>query len=119
MLDTYNIPGVSQVRVRLHHEPHGNDLQHHFNAEDDEEDIVEGLEQWALLNRRVFRGQGDTVCQDCCENDPVEPRILHNLDDCDAEWVGHSTSAESNGRVRLLLVLELLPIIRNLSDDRS
>ena len=37
---TYNVPRISQVRVRLHKEAHSDDFQDHLNAKNQQEDNV-------------------------------------------------------------------------------
>ena len=117
-MKTYDVPRVAQIGELLHDEAHGDDFEHHFDAEDDEEDDVEHLDDGVRLGQaRVLHGQTDTVAENGQQNHAIEPGVEHDLHDEAAEAISRGAAAQR--LVRKHLRLALLDKARQvaLSDD--
>jgi hypothetical protein len=87
-LSTYNVPCISHVRVRLKHETQGDYFQNHFNCEDCLEYQVSYALIWKVRQIRIVHCQKYAVCENGCEDKPIEPRVKHNPDYSVSERVG-------------------------------
>ena len=76
-----------------HYEAHSNDLQHHLNAENCQENVVQNLGKFVLFSCWIFSSQYDTVSNNGSQDDLVKPWVDYDFDDFLSERIRHCAAA--------------------------
>ena len=104
--------------MSFHDEAHSDDLEHHFYAENYQENYIQSLYDRIWFKARLLDGQADAVCEDGQQDKLVEPRIENYLHDRAPEATCGRTAAQRRiGEVFRLVLLDHLRQIL-LLDDR-
>ena len=96
----------------LHDETHSDNFEHHFYAEDYQENYIQSLNDWIWLKAWLLDGQADTVCKDGQQDKLIEPRIENYLHDRAPEATCRRTAAQ--GRICEVFRLVLLDHLRQI-----
>lgn len=110
--ETYNIPGVPQVRVCPHKEPHRDDFHCHFPCVDYQKHKVDRLNVFRDWVDFLIEGEEHAVNQYDEQNESVEPGInWHDLNNLVSKRIGDREAAQGYCGVVFLRITLIRTVI--------